>query len=384
MSSWGEGALGYYRGRRVLLTGHTGFKGSWLSVWLKELGAEVLGYSKDIPSVPSAFELLGLDSELEHVVGDIRDREHLSRTLERFRPECVFHLAAQPLVRASYRDPLETFSTNVLGTASVFEALRSYSTRNSAQRTLALVNVTSDKCYENRGWEFGYRETDAFGGSDPYSASKGCAEIVFASYARSFFEKSGIRAASARAGNVIGGGDYAEDRLIPDCIRAWSRGERVVLRNPGAIRPWQHVLEPLSGYLLLGARLGASRLDSAGASAPVPSDLAGQGFNFGPTFEAFQPVARVVQSLERHFPGASTEILPAAAQALEPHEARTLKLSIDKAAEVLGWRPTLSFPESIEWTASWYRAALTDPSKLAELTRAQITNFTERQNRASP
>jgi CDP-glucose 4,6-dehydratase len=279
-----------------------------------------------------------------------------------FKPDCVFHLAAQPIVRASYRDPIETFATNVLGSANVFEAARKL-----APGTV-FVNVTSDKCYENNDWEFGYRETDPLGGADPYSASKGCAEIVFSSYFRSFLGSSGILAASGRAGNVIGGGDFAEDRLIPDCVRAWSRGETVTLRNPEAIRPWQHVLEPLGGYLALGAFLGSPQGQLASGSA----------YNFGPLFDACEPVAQVVQRLCSHFPGGTVQLLNELERAKLPHEARTLKLSIDRAKEVLGWRPTLSFSESVEWTATWYNRWATHPKTLLDLTRQQISDFERR------
>lgn len=352
---------GYYRNKRVLVTGHTGFKGTWLCTWLGLLGAKVTGYSKDIPTSPSAFELLGLESRLQHVTGDVRDAAKLASTIREVEPDCIFHLAAQPIVRLSYADPAETFATNVLGTVHLFDALR------GVKRPLSVVNVTSDKCYENRDWEFGYRETDAMGGVDPYSASKGCAELVFSSFARSFFKDSPVCVGSARAGNVVGGGDYASDRIVPDCVRAWSRGERVVLRNPGAVRPWQHVLEPLGGYLALGTALGC---DDARL-------VRGEGFNFGPTHESFRTVAELVEGLRPHFSQAQVELLDAASRAGQPHEARTLKLSIDRASERLGWRPTLTFARTLEWTADWYRAALDNPTQLAAMTRTQIHAFGE-------
>lgn len=367
MNSWYGAVRDHYAGKRVFITGHTGFKGCWLSEWLLRLGATIAGYSKDIPSVPSAFELLGLEPRVQHVIGDVRDLAHLERAIRGFQPDCVFHLAAQPLVRASYRDPLETFSTNVLGTAHVLDVVR------RLEKPTVFVNVTSDKCYENREWEFGYRETDPMGGADPYSASKGCAELVFSAYSRSFLAGSSCFAASARAGNVIGGGDFAEDRLIPDCIRAWSRGETVVLRNPDAVRPWQHVLEPLGGYLLLGALL-------AGDRGPA---LSGSGFNFGPLYDSCQPVARVVQQLHADFPDARVETLNDQARIRSPHEARILKLSIDRAAESLGWRPALSFEGAVRWTSDWYRAWMGRSESLLEVTRAQIEDFSQRSGAAS-
>lgn len=361
-NSWYDQVRAFYTGKRVLITGHTGFKGSWLSEWLLGLGASVAGYSKGVPSEPAAFHLLGLESRIHHVVGDVRDLASMEKAVVEFEPDCVFHLAAQALVRASYREPLETFSTNVMGSAVVLEACRKLT------RPSVFVNVTSDKCYENRDWEFGYRETDAMGGADPYSASKGCAELVFSAYHRSFLAHSPVRAASGRAGNVIGGGDFAEDRLIPDCVRAWSRDETVTLRNPEAVRPWQHVLEPLGGYLLLGAFLA-----KAGGG-----HWSGQGFNFGPLFESCQPVVSVVEQLRQYFPRARVEVLGANERAAAPHEARTLKLSVDRAAEVLGWRPALSFAETVEWTAKWYGTWAVSPESLPDMTRSQIDAFAAR------
>ncbi len=352
-----------YRGKKVLITGHTGFKGAWLSAWLLELGAEVHGYSKDIPTVPSVFELLKLETHVRHRLGDVTDLSALTQTVEEVRPDFVFHLAAQPLVRASYREPVRTFATNVLGTVHLLDALK------NADRPLSLVNVTSDKCYENRNWVFSYRETDALGGSDPYSASKGAAEIVFSSYFRSFLVASPVRAASARAGNVIGGGDFAEDRLVPDCIRAWSSGKKVVLRSPGSIRPWQHVLEPLGGYLRLGAALaeGTSR-----------SPVNGEAFNFGPGPEAFQPVSEVVAKLKTHFQNPEVEMMTPSESAAEPHEAKVLKLCVDKAADVLDFRPTLRFEEAVAWTGTWYDSCISGSASLSALTRKQIQDFSIR------
>lgn len=355
---------GFYRGKRVFITGHTGFKGAWLTSWLLELGAEVTGFSKDVPTDPSLFATLALDQRMRHVVGDVRDSVALRRAMGESRPEVLFHLAAQALVRASYRDPIETFSTNVIGTANVLEAAR------EREELRVLVNITSDKCYENQEWPHAYRETDPMGGSDPYSASKGCAELVFSSYVRSFLANRSIQAASARAGNVIGGGDWAEDRLIPDCVRAWSRGEVVTLRNPKSVRPWQHVLEPLSGYLALGAALGEP-------NGNRPS-CGGEAFNFGPSREAFASVQGVVEAFLTHWPSVRWEVLAAAEAAQQPKEARLLKLSVEKAAESLGWHPTLRFAEGLEMTAVWYHAFYRKDAELDALTRAQIRSFSER------
>lgn len=347
-----------YRGKRVFVTGNTGFKGSWLSAWLLELGAEVIGYSIDVPTKPSLFETLGLRDNIQHTFGDICDGALLQRTLAVARPDIVFHLAAQPLVRKSYSEPVATFASNVLGTATLLDVVR----RSEACR--ALVNVTSDKCYENQDWPYPYRETDPMGGADPYSASKGCAELVFSSFYRSFLAKAGIFAASARAGNVIGGGDFSQDRLIPDCARAWGEGKAVLIRNPDAVRPWQHVLEPLRGYLSLGAALLAR---SAGTT--------GQGFNFGPDAEAFCTVGEVVSACEKHWPAVRVDLLPEEERKKQVHEARTLKLACEKAREILGYRPIIDFERGVRWTAEWYQAFYRSPLEGRELTWAQLRAY---------
>jgi CDP-glucose 4,6-dehydratase len=352
----------FYRGRRVLVTGHTGFKGAWLCEWLLDLGAEVTGYSRDVPSVPSLFDVLGHPERVRDIRGDVRDLDALRAAMGESRPEVVFHLAAQSLVRVSYRDPVETFATNVLGTVHVLEVAR------TAPGLLALVNVTSDKCYENQGFPFGYRETDPMGGADPYSASKGCAELVFSAYQRSYLAAAGLSAASARAGNVIGGGDWAADRLIPDCARAWSKGEVVTLRNPQAIRPWQHVLEPLAGYLELGRALG----DPTRAAR-----IAGQGFNLGPDSEAFESVEVVVRAFQEHWPSVRYELLPDALASREPHEAHVLKLACDKARAMLGVRPRLRLSEALELTASWYKAYQQGESDMRAFTVDQLRRYAE-------
>jgi CDP-glucose 4,6-dehydratase len=328
---------GAYAGRRVLVTGHTGFKGSWLCEWLLSLGAEVSGYALEPPTDPSLFAELDLARRIaHHRIGDVRDLAALRGFFAETRPEIVFHLAAQPLVRLSYEQPVETFETNVMGTVDVLEAVR------GCDSVRVAVNVTSDKCYENRETGQAYCEVDAMGGWDPYSSSKGCAEIVTTAYRRSFFgDGSNVRIASARAGNVIGGGDWAADRIVPDCIRALAAGEPIVVRNPGAVRPWQHVLEPLSGYLTLAARV-----------LEAPRRYA-DAFNFGPSSGDQVDVEELVGLfLSAWGSGSMTRPLDEGAA---PHEAGLLRLSCEKAAHVLGWRPVLDGREAIRWTAEWYR-----------------------------
>ena len=353
-----------YKKRRILITGHTGFKGSWLAIWLKELGAEVVGYALEPPSDPSNYAATGLADRINHVHGDVRDLDHLMDVFARYEPEMVFHLAAQALVRSSYEDPKTTFDTNIGGTVNVLEAVR----RTDSVRVL--VNITSDKCYENREWVWGYRENDPMGGHDPYSASKGAAELVFAAYLRSFFSKPAcgdrqLGAASCRAGNAIGGGDWGRDRLIPDCIRALAAREDIGIRNPRAIRPWQHVLELLSGYLWLGARLWTH-----------PEAFNG-GWNFGPPGEAHMTVGEVVNRLLRAWgSGAWRDLSPPEAV----HEAATLRLCCDKAASCLGWRNALSLDEAIEMTAAWYNTFYSGVSQDAAYHRCtrQIAEYIEK------
>jgi CDP-glucose 4,6-dehydratase len=350
-----------YAGKRVLVTGHSGFKGSWLTLWLRELGASVTGYSL-APDPRSLFTCAGLAARCTHVEGDVRDLNGLTATLERTRPDVIFHLAAQALVRRSYLDPLGTFETNALGTAHLLEAVRLTGTR------CAVVIVSSDKCYENREWVHGYREDDALGGHDVYSMSKGVTELVTQSYRRSFFPpaqlaRHGVALASARAGNVIGGGDWAAERLVPDVVAALHRGQVVPVRNPLAVRPWQHVLEPLNGYLHLGARL-------------LEGDVtACEAFNFGPAPESARPVRELVEALlvewgegawaDRSDPGA-------------PHEATWLNLSIDKARARLGWQPRWDFTTTVAQTVRWYRAQLDGASApaLEQLCLDQLAVFT--------
>lgn len=317
-----------------MITGHTGFKGSWLALWLKELGAKVVGYSLEPPTKPNHFELLKLD--IISIIGDIRDAEKLHRAFRAHDPEIVFHLAAQPLVRYSYKNPVETFETNVMGTINVFESCRNTKT------VRAIVNITSDKCYENKEWVWGYRENDTMGGFDPYSASKGCAELVTNSYRNSFFNPAHSPAllASARAGNVIGGGDWAEDRLFPDIMKATGGGGKVVIRNPKATRPWQHVFEPLSGYLRLGQKLLEGRREFA------------EGWNFGPGDESNICVEDLASRVKTEWAGVRYEIQNSHGN---PHEAVLLKLDCSKAHARLQWRPVWDIRKTVEITTRWYK-----------------------------
>jgi len=335
-----EAFKGLYKGKKVLVTGHTGFKGSWLCIWLRELGAEIIGYSLEPPSIPNNFEACHLDSKMIHVHGDIKDLDYLLGVFKKYNPEIVFNLAAQPLVRLSYGEPKLTFDTNVGGTVNVLEAVRI----NPNVHTF--INVTSDKCYENREWVWGYREQDPIGGYDPYSASKGCAELVFAAYQRSFFtnklsgEKK-IGVVSVRAGNAIGGGDWGIDRIIPDCVRALTKSEPIVLRQPNAIRPWQHVLEPLSGYLWLGSLLIENPEKYSGA------------WNFGPQDDSSRTVQEVVETFIKLWgSGIWTDISIGEVSSI--HESKLLKLCCDKANTYLKWKTCLTLEEALEMTVQWY------------------------------
>lgn len=322
----------FYRGKRVLVTGNTGFKGSWLSLWLKQLGAEVVGIALAPETQPNHWNLLGLKSIIQHYDLDIRQAAEVSSVFKAIQPEVVFHLAAQPLVRRSYRDPLETWSTNVVGTANVLESCR------QTRSVRAILAVTTDKCYENQEWAWGYRENDRLGGHDPYSASKAASELVAASYRRAFFNIDGApQLATARAGNVIGGGDWSEDRLIPDLVRSISAQQSLEVRSPNATRPWQHVLESLSGYLLLGQKLveGTKNFDDA--------------WNFGPERSGNRTVADVLNRLQVHWP----EMQWQQAAAPQPHEANLLYLDSSKAHAKLGWQPLWNLDTTLEKTADW-------------------------------
>lgn len=326
---------GFWQSKRVLLTGHTGFKGGWLALWLQAMGAHVRGIALVASTKPSLFEVARVGDGMDHCIADIRDFAAIRALFDDFQPEIVFHLAAQPLVRQSYRHPLETYATNVMGTVHVLEAAR------DSGSVRAIVNVTTDKCYENREWAWGYRENEPMGGHDPYSSSKACAELVSSAYRRSFLEAGGIALATARAGNVIGGGDWAAERLVPDILRALEVGESVQIRNPGAIRPWQHVLEPLSGYLLLAERLHAHGQDDA------------EAWNFGPRDEDAQPVQWVVERLCDAWGGAAAWTLQPGDH---PHEAGFLKLDISKARQRLQWAPRWALDVALARTAEWHRA----------------------------
>jgi CDP-glucose 4,6-dehydratase len=345
----------------VLITGHTGFKGSWLAAWLMLLEARVAGLSLDPNEDQPLYASLGLAEGLvaDHRI-DIRDRQAVAQVVDREKPEFIFHLAAQPLVRQSYAEPTETFETNVLGVTNVLEAVRQMG------RPCVIVVATTDKCYENRNTDEAYREDDRLGGRDPYSASKACAELVVASYRQSFFaDCQQVRLSSARAGNVIGGGDWSRDRIVPDAVRATRRGEPIRVRNRVSTRPWQHVLEPLSGYLWLAATMARPEL----ARQPDARRLCG-AFNFGPLTESHRSVAQLVEELLKHVPGSWTDAPEAAA----PHEAGKLHLAIDKARELLAWRPAWDFSEAVRATAAWYQAEQ-QGEKLGRKTQDQIRDY---------
>jgi CDP-glucose 4,6-dehydratase len=353
-----------YADKKVLLTGHTGFKGAWLSEWLLQLEAHVTGYSIDCQQ-PSLFDQLNLTQRMDDVRGDVRDPGAVTKLVSALQPDFVFHLAAQPLVRQSYVDPIGTFTTNVTGSINVMEAVR------TASFPCAIVMVTTDKCYENRETAHAYRESDPLGGHDPYSASKAAAEIAIDSYRKSFFavdSPARVALASARAGNVIGGGDWGDDRLIPDSIRSLHRQEQIAVRNKRATRPWQHVLDPLSGYLTLGAALWQI-IDAKTREAAQPNEIC-SAFNFGPNPESNRPVGSVVDEVLKHWPGEWIDKSDASA----PHEAGLLNLNIDKAERVLQWRPVWDFQHAVAHTVSWYRDA-NDQADPLTLTRRQIEQF---------
>ena len=326
----------FWQGKRVFLTGHTGFKGSWISLWLFSLGAEVRGYSLNPPTVPSLFKEAKINTLVDSCIGDIRDRDTLHKSMTEFNPDILIHMAAQPLVRYSYEAPVETYEVNVVGTAKVLQVAR------SCPNLKAVVNITTDKCYENDDRVEGYKEDDPMGGYDPYSSSKGCAELVASSYRRSFLRDLGIGLASVRAGNVIGGGDWADDRLIPDILRSFEKSEPVVVRNPKASRPWQHVLEPLSGYLILAQKLYDNQDEHA------------EGWNFGPNEQDVKPVDWILDKMTSKWPNASWEL----DENPSPHEAGFLKLDISKAKLKLGWNPIWELSYTLEKIISWHQAWL--------------------------
>lgn len=339
-----------YNGKRVLVTGHTGFKGSWLLIWLKSLGAEVIGYSLEPHTEPSMFKVCKLESKVISIIGDIRDYSKLHKVIEEYKPDIIFHLAAQALVRHSYKEPIETYETNIMGTVNLLEAAK------GSESVKSVVVITTDKCYENKEWVYGYRETDPMGGYDPYSSSKGCAELIVSSYRNSFYREKGIALSSVRAGNVIGGGDWSEDRLIPDFIRSVLKDESISVRNPLATRPWQHVLEPLSGYLQLGALM---LKDIKNYSS---------GWNFGPRDTDVISVTEVLNHCINTLGKGSINI----EKGDFLHEANLLKLDISKASNYLRWSPVYNVEECVEKTMSWYK-------KYYELGKEDMYTYTLKQ-----
>lgn len=343
----------FWRGKRVLLTGHTGFKGAWATLWLKSLGAHVTGFSLPPNSIPNIFDLGRVSDGIVSIIGDLRDARAVDKAVTEAAPDVVFHMAAQSLVRRSYADPVGTYETNIIGTVNLLDALRRLSDARG------IINVTSDKCYENRETIWAYRETDPLGGHDPYSSSKACAEIVAAAYSKSFLSTRGMGLASARAGNVIGGGDWSEDRILADLMRGFAAGSSVVIRNPSAIRPWQHVLEAISGYFTLAERLFDNPMQYAG------------GWNFGPSGEDNVTVGRLANQLARLWgPGASCSSAPQSG----PHEAHLLRLDATKARVLLGWRPKLDLDSALCWIVDWHRAHL-DGRNMRDVTFGQIERY---------
>ena len=329
---------GFWASKRVLVTGHTGFKGSWLSLWLQSLGAEVAGFALPPPTSPSLFVEARVETGMAHILGDVRDLEKLQAVISGFKPEIIFHLAAQPLVRHSYTDPVETYSTNIMGTVNLLESVR------HCRGVRAVVNVTSDKCYSNKEWERGYVESDAMGGYDPYSSSKGCAELVSAAYTASFFNRTdyqrhGVAVASARAGTVMGGGDWAKDRLIPDIIQSFASAKALNIRNPKAIRPWQHVLEPLRGYIRLAEQLHQQGPEYA------------EAWNFGPADADTQTVQWIVETMANLW---REPVSWGVDNSDQPHEAQLLKLDVSKAARRLQWHPAMDLDTALQYTIQWY------------------------------
>lgn len=347
----------FWSGKKVLVTGHTGFKGSWLSIWLNMLGAEVAGYALEPLTSRDNFVLSGIGTHIRHEIGEIRDFDRLGRCFESFRPEIVFHLAAQPLVRESYKTPRDTYEVNVLGTVNLLECCR------LSDSSRVIVNITTDKCYENKEWVRGYCENDRLGGHDPYSSSKACSELVTEAYRKSFFNpmelaRHGKSLASARAGNVFGGGDWQVDRIVPDCIRHLEQGEAVAVRNPNAVRPWQHVLEPLSGYLLLAEKMYGNPVDYAG------------GWNFGPGDSSFLSVGALVDRVVKAWGDGRWEdrSVPGAV-----HEANLLKLDISKARKCLSWSPVWDIDKAVAETVVWYREYRN--GSVIDLCRQQISDY---------
>ena len=347
-----------YKNKTILVTGHTGFKGSWLTTWLLKLGAKVIGVSKDIPTNPSMFTELNLDSRIKHIVADIRDLAKMKEIVGNEKPDFVFHLAAQAIVSTSYSDPVDTISTNVVGTMNILEALRDH------KLPCIAVLITSDKCYDNVEWLWGYRESDHLGGKDVYSGSKGAAELVIKCYLNSFFQKNHpVKLVVGRAGNVIGGGDWAQDRIVADCMRAWSEGRTVEIRSPKATRPWQHVLEPLSGYLALGA------------AAAQNAELNGEAFNFGPRAEQNHTVVELLHDLAEHWGFKEINDAYKITDNIPFHEAGLLKLNCDKALFCLKWESNLFYPETIKMVSDWFTSFYHKKSNMYDFTLKQIEEY---------
>jgi CDP-glucose 4,6-dehydratase len=348
----------FWQNKRILITGHTGFKGSWLSLWLKKLGAEVTGYALKPPTTPSLFEICHVANGMNSIEGDVRDLDHLIGSIKECKPEIVIHMAAQALVQTSYKNPIETYTTNTIGTANVLEAVR----RTEGIRVV--VCITSDKCYENREWLWGYRENDLLGGKDPYSSSKGCAELIIAAYRHSYFpidkyDNHGVALASTRAGNVIGGGDWANDRLIPDIMKSIYQNKSIIIRKPNATRPWQYVLEPLSGYLILAEQLWYDGPQFA------------QSWNFGPNIEDIKPVSWIVDYIAKAWGNGAHWKLD---EVQHPHEDTFLKLDCSKAKSMLHWSPILRLPDVLDWIVEWYRS-YKNKTNIREITESQITKY---------
>jgi CDP-glucose 4,6-dehydratase len=344
----------FWNGKKVLVTGHTGFKGGWLCLWLQKLGAEVIGFALEPSMESNLFKVAHVEKDIISIIGDIRDRDKIHNTITSYKPEIVFHLAAQPLVRKSYENPIETFETNVMGTVNLLDAIRF---SNSVK---VVINVTSDKCYDNKEWPWGYRETDPMGGYDPYSCSKGCSELITNSFRNSYFQERNVQVASARAGNVIGGGDWAEDRLVPDIVKSLIKGQQPELRDPFAIRPWQHVLEPLSGYMMLAEAMWKH---SGEYSEP---------WNFGPNDDQIITVGKLTDKLitlwgeNLNFDYLKSDKL---------HESKLLRLDCSKAKHRLGWNQKLNLNETLLWTLNWYKTFFNNSSILRDFTLEQIENY---------
>jgi len=349
----------FWKGKKVLVTGHTGFKGSWMSLWLQQMGAEVVGYSLAPPTEPSLYNDARVGEGIESNEADIRDLARVQQVISDSKPDIIFHLAAQPLVRYSYDHPIETYETNVMGTVNVLESAR----REPSVKVV--VCITTDKCYENHEWVWGYRENEPMGGFDPYSSSKGCSELVISAYRNSYFSSGeGPAVASVRAGNVIGGGDWAEDRLIPDIVRAMMKDEAVIIRAPHSIRPWQHVLEPLSGYMLLAERLWSEK------------EAFAEAWNFGPNDEDAQPVEWIVERLTKSWGDGASWVLD---KDVNPHEAQYLKLDISKVKSVLGYEPRLNLGTTLDWVTEWYKA-YHNGDDMRQVTQQQIAQFETKGN----